>query len=135
MCKNQHLEKTCQELSACENPKSCHKRHTKDCKRYEKGFCRFGIGCAYSHKEKSILKAGSNNTEIHVKVEMLENMVIELAEKIFKLESKMKETESKDVSKAMEASKTIETLVKVINIKDKTKDPKEKKDQRKSSSF
>ena len=76
MCSKQHLEETCQELSACQKPNNCHKRHPKECKRYEKGFCRFGIGCAYSHQEKSTLKAG--NKEINVKVEMLKKMMFEI---------------------------------------------------------
>ena len=125
MCSKQHLEETCQELSACQKPNNCHKRHPKECKRYEKGFCRFGIGCAYSHQEKSTLKAG--NKEINVKVEMLEKMVFEMAEKIMKLESKVKENESKDTNTTVEASRKIVTLEKVNNIKDTTKDPKEKK--------
>ena len=43
----------------------------------------------------------------NVKVEMLEKMVLEMAEKIIKLEYKVKENESKDVSKVMEASRKI----------------------------
>ena len=28
-CKNQHLAETCENLTACENVKSCHKRHPR----------------------------------------------------------------------------------------------------------
>ena len=109
-CKNQHLEEPFQELPAFLNAKSCHKRHPNECKQYEKGFCRFGICCAYIHQEKSILMVGSKNTEINVKVEMLEKMVLEMAEKILKLESKVKENKLKYASKTMEASRKIWTL-------------------------
>ena len=100
-CKNQHLEETFQELPAFLNTKSCHKRHPKECKQYEKGFCRFGPCCAYSHQEKSILMVRSNNTKINVKVEMLEKMVLEMAEKIMKLETKVKENKLKYASKTI----------------------------------
>ena len=133
MCRKQHLEETCKELSACLKPNNCPKRHPKECKRYEKGLCRFGISCAYSHQEKSTIKAG--NKDINAKVEMLEKMVFEMAEKIMKLESKVKENESKDTSTTVEASKKIETIENVNNEKEKTKDLKEKKTKEKVSVF
>ena len=61
------------------------KKHPKECKRHQKGFCKFGNDCAYSDQ-----KTRNNNMEIHVKVEMLEKMVHEMAENIVELESKVK---------------------------------------------
>jgi len=64
--------------------------------------------------------------EIHEKVEMMEKMVHEMAEKIVELESKVKENELKGVSKAVEGPTQLNTLEKVNRKQDKSKDPKEK---------
>ena len=61
------------------NQRTATKRLPKGCKRYEKGFCKFGDGCAYNNQDKSTLMAGNNNVEINKKVEILEKMVQEMA--------------------------------------------------------
>ena len=129
LCKKKHLKETCEDLSACENSKSCHKRHPRGCKRHAvEGFCRFGLGCAYHHKEPPTTK---NHLEINMKVEELERVVNKMADKIVHLEGKIKEMESKEreVIKIKEAAKSIEDPRKVPNKKDNPIGPKEKKSQ------
>ena len=118
-CKNHHLEEICPELSTCFNTKSCHKRHPKKCKRYEyQGFCRFGSGCAYYHQENTTNLTRSNNLETNIKVEKLEKMVKDMAEKIVSLESKVKEMKSIELNKVREAAKTIKDPNKINKKKD-----------------
>jgi hypothetical protein len=62
-CKKKHLIETCKDLSACVDPKSCHKRHVLE------GFCRFGDDCGYHHKK---LSTNKNILEVNKKIEELE---------------------------------------------------------------
>ena len=107
-CKKKHLKELCKDLSACVDPRSCHKRHPRGCKRYAlEGFCRFGDGCGYHHKErlpnKSIL-------EVNKKVEELEKALNKMADKIFHLEVELKEIKLKEKE--------------AVKIKEATQDPK-----------
>ena len=76
-CKNQHLVKTCENLTACENVKSCHKRHPRVCKRFAlEKVCSFGADCAYQHQEEK------GYDQIKIKVTQLEKVVTEISNKI-----------------------------------------------------
>ena len=123
-CKNKHLEETCQQRSACLNQKSCHRRHPRGCKRYGvEGYCRFGAGCAYHHQEQPSPSEKVVDTEVKMKLENLEKTVVEMAEKITKLECKMQEME---VIKNNEPVK-IPDDDKALNKNDKPKDSKARK--------
>ena len=92
-------------------------------------------GCAYYHQDQSTLPTKNNNTEINIKVENLEKLVQEMAEKIVTLESKVKEIELKEVIIEKEDVKNVDDAKKVTNKKDKSKDHKNKKAKDKDSVF
>ena len=91
-CKNQHLVEICENLTACENVKSCHKRHPRVCKKFAlQKVCSFGADCAYQHQEEN----GYN--QIKIKVIELENIVTEMSKKISQLESKLQKSTENNV--------------------------------------
>ena len=71
----------------------CHKRHLKACKRHQtvKG-CKFGSDCAYEHRESETSKAPTN--ELEKKIEVLETIVVEMANKLLKLEAELNDIKS-----------------------------------------
>ena len=73
--------------------KNCNKRHPRACKRYGvEGFCRFGAGCAYHHQEHPNSSEKVDDKGTKIKLENLEKTVFEMADKIVKLEYKIKQT-------------------------------------------
>ena len=107
-CKKKHLKETCKDLSSCADPKGCNKRHPRGCKGYAlEGFCRFGDGCWYHHKEVSTNK---DISEVKKKVEELEKVINKMAEQIVILEVELdviKQKENVGV-KIKEATKNID---------------------------
>ena len=92
-CKNKHLEEICPQRSDCSNQKICNKRHPRGCKRYGvEGFCGFGACCAYHHQEHPSSSEKVDGTETKINLEKLEKTVFEMADKIVKLEYKIKQT-------------------------------------------
>ena len=92
-CRNQHHQEECEALFACKSINTCHTRHPKVCKRFssEKG-CRFeSKGCAYHHPDHS---KPSVNTDLKEKVEAMEDKMKEMVQKIFNLETELKEMKS-----------------------------------------
>ena len=96
-CRKTHLKETCHDLSACVEIKICQKRHPRGCKRHAlEGFCRFGALCAYHHQDQSTQLTKNSNIKINKKVEDLDKLIHEMAEKIVTLENKVKEIETKE---------------------------------------
>ena len=86
-CHQKHENEICQNRSECTS-NNCRKRHPRLCRYYcQFGHCKFGQGCAYSHKmERKCLK-----------LEELEKEVKNDKEKLEKLEKEVKELkEDKD---------------------------------------
>ena len=112
------------------------KRHPKECKRFaHEGFFMFGTGCAYYHQVKSTLETRINTMETNKRVDNLENLVNEMAEKIVSLESKVREMKSTDKNKVKEAVIQVEDCKEVTKNKYNSKDPKVRKSKNNGSVF
>ena len=126
-CKKKHLKETCENRSSCVNVKSCEKRHPYECKRsVSEGFCSFGSDCAYHHQAQ--VKT-NNESEVNAKVDKLEKTLNEMHEKFLKLETKIKNIESKDneAGRIKDTEKRAEDSKKTINKNENLKVLKEKK--------
>ena len=87
-CQKKHLKVTCHDLSVCAEIKTCQKRHPRRCKRHAlEGFCGFRAVCAYHHQDQSTQLTKNSNTEMNKKVEDLEKIIHEMAEKMVTLEN------------------------------------------------
>ena len=75
------------DLSDCQQMKTCPSRHTKTCKRYASGSCRFQNECAYSHQNDHKLKDKCENTD---KIYILEKIVREITFKFIKVDQELK---------------------------------------------
>ena len=83
----QHYSEVCPQLEACKSTKTCRKRHPKDCKRYKTAnSCQFGSECAYYHRTN---QEASKPCECQSKIDILENIVTEMANKIINQENKI----------------------------------------------
>ena len=78
----------CHQLEACNSTKTCEKRHPKNCKQYdtEKG-CQFGSECDYNHKP---IKDVGKPCGCQAKIDILENIVTEMANKIINQKNELK---------------------------------------------
>ena len=66
-CLRIHLKEVCWNRE-CRDNRKCNKRHPKPSKSFmEKGFCRFGTSCRYSHRPPKVIE------EQNKKIESLEN--------------------------------------------------------------
>ena len=98
-CRKQHVSENCLEIM-CKN-RNCLKRHPRNCKYYDLyKRCKFGEYCAYAHRENpleaelrslkvshDIMKEEFNDQgnevfELKEKVEALENLVIDLVNRV-----------------------------------------------------
>ena len=80
-CKRIHFKGKCEDAGGCKGVKVFPKRHPKLCKRYlTNGGCRFGSECSYQHAAKAE-NPNVNTKDLEKKVEVLENMVSEMAKK------------------------------------------------------
>ena len=71
-CLRIHLKEVCWNRE-CRDNRKCNKRHPKPCKSFmEKGFCRFGTSCRYSHRPPKVIE------EQNKKIESLENITAKL---------------------------------------------------------
>ena len=74
-CLRIHLKEVCWNRE-CDYRK-CNKRHPRPCKIFiEKGFCRFGTSCRYSHRPPKIIE------EQNKKIESLENKTVNLLKQV-----------------------------------------------------
>ena len=75
-CLRIHLKEVCWNRE-CRDNRKCNKRHPKPCKSFmEKGFCRFGTSCRYSHRPPKVLE------EQNKKIESLENNTAKLLKQV-----------------------------------------------------
>ena len=74
-CLRIHLKEVCWN-SECDYRK-CNKRHPRPCKSFmERGFCRFGTSCRYSHRPPKVIE------EQNQKIESLENNTAKLMKQV-----------------------------------------------------
>ena len=75
-CLRIHLKEVCWN-GECRDYRKCNKRHPKPCKSFmEKGFCRFGTSCRYSHRPPKVIE------EQNKKIESLENNTAKLLKQV-----------------------------------------------------
>ena len=75
-CLRIHLKEVCWNRE-CRDNRKCNKRHPKPCKSFmEKGFCRFGTSCRYSHRPPKVIE------EQNKKIESLENNTAKLLKQV-----------------------------------------------------
>ena len=98
-CRKHHINENCQE-TVCEN-RNCLKRHPKNCKYFDLyKRCKFGVYCAFAHREDPLVKdikalklnyailaedlndKRNEVDDLKVKVEVLENIVIEVMNRV-----------------------------------------------------
>ena len=114
-CLKIHLKEVCWNRE-CDYRK-CNKRHPRPCKIFlEKGFCRFGTSCRYSHRPTKIVE------EQNKKIESLENKTTKLLKQVADqdviikdLEKKLLERECKEIKSLQ---KQIDDLVQKNNEKE-----------------
>ena len=73
--KRKHYKENCRDLSDCQQIKTCPSRHSKTCKRYASGSCRFKNECAYSHRNDHKLRDKCEHTD---KIDILEMIKVNL---------------------------------------------------------
>ena len=84
-CLRIHLKEVCWN-GECRDYRKCNKRHPKPCKSFmEKGFCRFGTSCRYSHRPPKVIE------EQNKKIESLENITAKLLKQVADQDVKIKD--------------------------------------------
>ena len=103
-CPKQHIDVICPNIQNCDN-EFCIKRHPKTCQYFARNnTCKFKQ-CAYSHE----------NPGYNLKVENLENMVVELQREVEELTKTNAENNNKVLSLTEQVTDMSNTLNKVVN--------------------
>ena len=119
-CKKTHYKEECVGSKGCKGAKLCHIRHPKACKRYntDKG-CQYGSDCAYKH---TIGSMKAPHSDLVKKIELLVTLVIEMGNKMIKLEAEIKNIKS-GKSIIITSDENSFGVKKDERIKDKTQSP------------
>ena len=115
-CLKIHLKELCWNRE-CDYRK-CNKRHPRPCKIFlEKGFCRFGTSCRYSHRPPKIVE------DQNKKIESLENKTAKLLKQVTDQDAIIKDLEKKlferECSEVKSLQKQIDDLVQKNDEKEK----------------
>ena len=103
-CLRIHLKEVCWNRE-CDYRK-CNKRHPRPCRIFlEKGFCRFGKSCRYSHRPPKIIE------EQNKKIESLENKTAKLLEQVADQDTIIKDLKKKLLERECNELKSLQKQI------------------------